>query len=139
MKNRDSQVFIFVKYIYCHYCFIPTCLQPRINEMSHINKNTAAKLCGNSCLPMLTFQSGCHVIVIPWFVRLNEEIIHELYRVDYLSYRRINYGITLYATLISLLIPKYSVHKLAFCGKGYISIKTLSITVNGSIFNGVDR
>ena len=34
-------------------------------------------------------------IVIPWFVRLYEEIIYDLQLVDYLPYRRTNYGITI--------------------------------------------
>ena len=35
------------------------------------------------------------VIVIAWVVRLNIEIIHELKRVDYLTYRWTKHGITI--------------------------------------------
>ena len=36
-----------------------------------------------------------YVIVIPWVVRLYVKIIHEILRVDYLTYRRTTHGITI--------------------------------------------
>ena len=50
-----------------------------------------------SCLTALT-----HVIVIPWVVDLYVEIIHELWRVDYLTYRWTNMVYLLYTTYISV-------------------------------------
>ena len=35
------------------------------------------------------------VILLPWFVRLYKDIIHELWQVDYLPYRRTNYSLTI--------------------------------------------
>ena len=47
------------------------------------------------------------VTVIPWFIRLSEEIIHELKRVDYLPYKQTNHFITIYITHISEDLAQY--------------------------------
>ena len=60
------------------------------------------------------------VIVIPWVVRLYVEIIHELLRVDYLTYRWTNMVSLFYTTYISVDLA----HQVIFhakVGKGGIN------------------
>ena len=61
-------------------------------------------------MPLKPLQdSGSALILIPRFVRLYEEIIHELWLVDYLSYMRTNGGNDLIPPLSmwTLSIAKY--------------------------------
>ena len=60
-----------------------------------------------------------YVIGIPWVVRLYVEIIHELWRVDYLTYRWTNMVSLFYTTYISVDLA----HQVIFhakVGKGGI-------------------
>ena len=56
---------------------------------------------------MTRAEPGIYVIVTPWSVRLYEEIIHELLRVDYLPNRQFNHGITILYHLISVELSQY--------------------------------
>ena len=53
--------------------------------------------------PVLSFQ---YIIVIPWFVSLYMEIIHELKLVDYFVYKWTNYGIT------DFIPPAHTLHDI---------------------------
>ena len=50
-----------------------------------------------------------YVIVIPWFVRLHVEIIHWLYRLDYLTYKWTGHGLAFYNTYISVDLAHYEI------------------------------
>ena len=58
-----------------------------------------------------------YVIVIPWVDRLYVEIIHELKRVDYLTYRWTNMVNLFYTTYISVDLAHHEVFR-AQVGKG---------------------
>ena len=61
-----------------------------------------------------------NVIVIPWVVRLYVEIIHELKRVDYLTYRWTHMVLLLiYTTYISVYLAYHEIFR-AKVGKGGI-------------------
>ena len=62
------------------------------------------------------------VIVIPWVVRLYVEIIHELQRVDYLTYRWTNMVKPFYTTYISVCLAHHEIFP-AKVGKGGIKCK----------------
>ena len=54
-------------------------------------------------------------VVIPWFVCLYEEVIHELQQVDYLLYRWTNLGITNFSTLIRVDLAQYEIFHAKVC------------------------
>ena len=51
------------------------------------------------------------VIVIPWVVRMYVEIIHELKRVDYLTYRWTNIVLLFYTTFISVNLAYHEIFR----------------------------
>ena len=63
--------------------------------------------------------SRSDVIVIPWFVHLYVEIIHNLYRVDYLAYRWKNMVKLFYTTYISVDLAHHKIFRVKV-GKGGI-------------------
>ena len=52
-----------------------------------------------------------YVIVIPWVVRLYMEIIHELKRVDYLTYRWTNMVLLFNTTYISVDLAHHEIFR----------------------------
>ena len=60
-----------------------------------------------------------YVIVIPWVVRLYVEIIHELYRVDYFTYRWTVMEYLFFTTYVSIDLAHHEIFR-AEVGKGGI-------------------
>ena len=70
-------------------------------------------------------------LVIPCFVHLYKEIIHELQQVDYHVYRQTDHGITIFnqpSAVYALLSMKCCVHKFAISGKSGINTDILILT-----------
>ena len=61
----------------------------------------------------------CYIIVIPWVISLYVEIIHELYRVGYLTFRWTNMVELFYTTYISVDLAHHEIFH-AKVGKGGI-------------------